>query len=64
MRNIHKIIAFGLPLAALATYGITTNTVSADDGDTAQDEYNNDMFPRALKYLGSSAGTCIQRPRP
>ena len=36
MRNIHKIIAFGLPLAALATYGITTNTVSADDGDTAQ----------------------------
>ena len=51
MRNIHKIIAFGLPLAALAMYGITTNNVSADDGDTAQDEYNNDMFPRALKYL-------------
>ena len=45
MRNIHKIIAFGLPLAALATYGITTTNVSADDGDTAQDEYNNDCFP-------------------
>ena len=51
MRNIHVIIAFGLPIAALTTYGITTNNVSADDGDTAQDEYNNDLFPRALKYL-------------
>ncbi len=51
MRNIHKLIAFGLPIAALAAYGIFNNPVSADDGDTAQDEYNNDTFPRGLKYL-------------
>lgn len=51
MRNFQKAIALGLPVLCFAAYGIVTNTVSADDGDTAQDEYNNDLFPRALKYL-------------
>ena len=43
MRNLQKAIA-GLPVLCLAVYGVVTNTVSADDGDTAQDEYNNELF--------------------
>jgi len=51
MTNLKKVFAIGLPLIGLLTLGVVNNKVAAEGNDTAEDEYNNDTFPKGLKYL-------------
>jgi len=51
MSNLKKVFAFVLPVACLAVYGIANNPVSAEGNEPPADEYNNDEFPKGVKYL-------------
>jgi hypothetical protein len=51
MSNLKKVFAFALPATCLLAYGIVNNHVSAEGNNPPTDEYNNDEFPKGLKYL-------------
>ena len=51
MSNLKKVFVFALPATCLLAYGIVNNHVSAEGNSPPTDEYNNDEFPKKVKYL-------------
>jgi hypothetical protein len=51
MSNLKKVFAFALPAICLLAYGVANNNVSAEGKAPPADEYDNDEFPKAVKYL-------------
>ena len=52
MKKIIRSLVFIAPIAAMAAYTLGSNSnVQASDSPTVDDAYDNDVFPRDLKYL-------------
>jgi hypothetical protein len=51
MSNLKKVFAFAIPTMCLMAYGIANNVVSAEGNNPPADEYDNNEFPKGVKYL-------------
>ena len=52
MKKIIRSLVFIAPIVAMAAYALGSQSdVQASDSATVTDAYDNDVFPRDLKYL-------------